>query len=269
MLYQLSYSGGARRVASAGRRPAGTPTPGSGAAPFPAGRPRPSLRDVSATLRTPSPPGAPVKPRLRGVVHQYSFFVAVVLGAALVASASTTRGTVGATIYAVGVCGLFGVSALYHRRHWTPAERRWMRRADHAMIFVFIAASYTPIALLVLGEPLQTIILAIVWACAVVGIVLQFVWVDAPKTVQAPMYIAMGWVAVAAMPQILDELGPLSVVGLVAGGLLYTGGAVVYARGRPDPRPHHFGYHEIFHVCVTLAAACHYAVIAFAVLPRG
>ncbi len=224
---------------------------------------------MTTALRTPSPPGAPDKPRLRGVVHQYSFCVAVVLGLALVASASTTRGTVAATIYAVGVCGLFGISAVYHRRHWTPAGRRWMRRADHAMIFVFIASSYTPIALLVLSEPLQTVILAIVWACAAVGIALQFIWVDAPKTVQAPMYIGMGWVAVAAMPQILDELGVVSVLGLLVGGLLYTGGAVVYARGRPDPRPHHFGYHEIFHVCVTLAAACHYAVIAFAVLPRG
>jgi hemolysin III len=224
---------------------------------------------VSTALRTPSPPGAPEKPRLRGVVHHYSTFVAVALGVALVLSPSTTRGTVGAAIYALGVCGLFGVSALYHRRHWTPTERRWMRRADHAMIFVFIAASYTPIALLVLSDPLQTTILAIVWSCAAAGIALQFIWVDAPKTVQAPIYIGMGWVAVAAMPQILDELGVLSVLGLVVGGLLYTGGAIVYARGRPDPRPHVFGYHEIFHVCVTLAAACHYAVIAFAVLPRG
>ncbi|PTL56491.1 PAQR family membrane homeostasis protein TrhA [Paraconexibacter algicola] len=216
-----------------------------------------------------SAPQDPPKPRLRGVFHQWSFFAAVVFGVLLVGAADSTRATVGASIYAAGVCGLFGISALYHRRTWAPAQRRWMRRADHAMIFVFIAATYTPIALLVLSEPLQTIILAIIWACAAGGVALQLIWVDAPKTVQAPIYIAMGWVSIATMPQILDRLGVLSVVGLAVGGVLYTAGAIVYARGRPDPRPLVFGYHEIFHVAVVLAALCHYAVIAFAVLPRG
>ncbi len=115
------------------------------------------------------------KPRLRGVSHQYAFMVAVVLGAVLVGRAHGDRAAVGATIYALGVCGLFGISALYHRATWSPERRRWMRRADHAMIFVFIAASYTPIALLVLSEPLRTTILAVVWACALGGIVLQLV----------------------------------------------------------------------------------------------
>jgi len=236
--------------------------------------PRPRLRRTvlempavadSATI----PELVAVKPRLRGVTHQYAFFVAVTLGTLLVASAHSTRAVVGAMIYGVGVCGLFGVSALYHRVTWTPARRRWMKRADHAMIFVFIAATYTPVALLVLSEPLQTAILLTVWGCALGGVVLQLAWVDAPKWLQAALYVAMGWVAVVTMPQILDELGLLSVAGLITGGVLYTAGATVYARERPDPVPHVFGYHEVFHALVILAASAHYAVIAFAVLPRG
>jgi hemolysin III len=211
----------------------------------------------------------PPKPRLRGVLHQWSVLVALVLGAVLVASAGTTRAAIGAGVYALGVVGLFGVSALYHRVTWSPAARRRMRRADHSMIFVFIAASYTPIALLVLSDPLRTVILLVVWTCALGGVALQFAWVDAPKAVQAALYIGLGWVSIAAMGQILDVLGVVSVVGLAAGGVLYTAGAVVYARGRPDPAPHVFGYHEIFHLCVCLAAAAHYAVIALAVVPRG
>ncbi|WP_372789867.1 hemolysin III family protein [Paraconexibacter sp.] len=209
------------------------------------------------------------KPRLRGVSHQYAFVVAVALGLLLVTVADGAQATTGAVIYAIGVCGLFGVSALYHRATWSPEQRRWMRRADHAMIFVFIAATYTPIALLVLSEPLRTTILIVVWACALGGIALQLAWVEAPKWLQALLYVAMGWVSIVTMPQILDELGALAVMGLFAGGVLYTLGAVVYARGRPDPVPAVFGYHEIFHALVVLAAASHYAVIGLAVLPTA
>jgi hemolysin III len=144
-----------------------------------------------------------------------------------------------------------------------------MRRADHAMIFVFIAATYTPVAVLVLSQPLATVILAVVWGGAAAGVVLQLVWIDAPKWLSAVVYIAVGWVAVAAMPQLWSDLGWLSVAGLGAGGVLYTAGAVIYARGRPNPVPGVFGYHELFHAFVIAAAAAHYAVIAFAVLPEG
>lgn len=220
-------------------------------------------------ITLPSAPGS-VKPRLRGVSHQIAFFAAVALGVALVASAPAGRATATALVYAVGVCGLFGISALYHRRTWATARARaWMRRLDHSMIFVFIAATYTPIAVLALHGALGTVILAVVWGGALAGVTLSLAWPGAPKWLTALVYVALGWVAVAAMPQLWDTIGPWSVGGLAVGGVLYTAGAVVYARGRPDPRPETFGYHEIFHAFVILAAAVHYAVIAFAVLPRG
>lgn len=224
---------------------------------------------VGMAVSLPTPP-APVKPRLRGVSHQIAFVVAVALGTALVITAPGGRATVTALIYAVGVCGLFGISALYHRRTWaTDQARAWMRRLDHSMIFVFIAATYTPIAVLAMHGTLGSAILTVVWGGAVAGVALSLVWPHAPKWLSALVYIALGWVAVAAMPQLWDRLGPWSVIGLATGGVLYTLGAVVYARGRPDPRPAVFGYHEIFHACVVVAAGVHYAVIAFAVLPRG
>ena len=210
-----------------------------------------------------------VKPRLRGVSHQYAFFVAVVLGVIVVMTAPDGKATAAASIYALAVCGLFGVSALYHRISWTPAVHRWMRRLDHSMIFVFIAATYTPVALLALHGALAGVILAVVWGGALAGIVLNLVWVDAPKWLIALVYVALGWVAVATMPQLWDTLGWGAVLALAAGGTLYSAGAVVYARERPDPVPAVFGYHEVFHVLVIAAAALHYAVIAFAVLPRG
>jgi hemolysin III len=166
------------------------------------------------------------------------------------------------------VAGMFGTSALYHRITWpTPGARRWMRRLDHSMIFLLIAGTYTPFALLVLEGTLATVILVVVWAGALGGIVLKLVWIDAPKALVAALYVMLGWVAVAAFPAMLDELGITSTALVAAGGVLYTVGAVVYALGRPDPVPAVFGYHEIFHALVIAAAALQYAVIAFFVLP--
>jgi hemolysin III len=213
---------------------------------------------------------APVKPRLRGVSHQIAFFVAAALGVALVLTAPGGKARTAALIYAIGVCGLFGISALYHRHTWrTDRARAWMRRADHSMIFIFIAATYTPVALLAMHGVLANVILAVVWGGALVGAGISLAWPGAPKWLTAMVYVALGWVAVAAMPQLWGRIGVLSVLGLAFGGVLYTAGAVVYARGRPDPNPAVFGYHEIFHALVIAAAATHYAVIAFAVLPRG
>jgi hemolysin III len=209
-----------------------------------------------------------LKPRLRGVSHQWAALVAVVLLLPLALTAQGGRARLAAVIYGVAVCGLFGVSALYHRHDWGPRARAWMRRADHSMIFVFIAATYTPVALLVLHGTLATVILAVVWGGAAGGVILNLLWTTAPKWVSALVYVALGWVAIAAVPQLWDGLGWLGMLGLGAGGLLYTAGAVVYARGRPDPVPQVFGYHEVFHVLVIAAAAAHYAVIAFGVLPH-
>ena len=210
-----------------------------------------------------------VKPRLRGVSHQYAFFVALALGVALVASARDGRARAVATIYALSVAGLLGTSALYHRRTWAPAARRWMRRLDHSMIFVLIAGSYTPIAVLALHGTLADVVLAVVWGGALGGVVLKLAWISAPKWLVAGVYVALGWVAVATFGQLTGSIGWGAVSALAVGGVLYSVGACIYAAGRPNPVPGVFGYHEVFHALVIAAAATHYAVIAFVVLPRG
>jgi hemolysin III len=215
----------------------------------------------------PVTPAPSLKPRLRGVFHQWAFFVSIVAGAALVALAPTGRATLATAIYAVTVAGLFGVSATYHRVNWVSATaRRWMRRLDHAMIFCLIAGTYTPFALLVLDGPLATAILAGVWGGALAGIVLNLAWVDAPKWVTASVYIALGWVALLAFPELASKLGAVAIAMIGVGGVLYTAGAVIYALKRPDPVPAVFGYHEIFHVLVIVAAAIQYIVIAVYVI---
>ena len=214
---------------------------------------------------TPLPP--PLRPSLRGVIHQWSFFVALVAGAALIVWAPAGRATAAAAIYATTLAGMLGASALYHRIDWRPRARAWLRRLDHSMIFVLIAGTYTPFALLVLHGTLATVILIVIWTGAAAGILLKLFWIDAPKWLIAVIYVALGWVAVAAFPDMLDRLGITPTAMVAAGGALYTLGAVVYARQRPDPAPKVFGYHEVFHALVIAAAALQYAVIAFYVLP--
>ena len=209
-----------------------------------------------------------VKPRLRGVVHEYAFFVALVAGAGLLVLAPSPKARLASAIYVLGLAGLLGTSALYHRVTWRrPNVRRWLRRLDHSMIFLLIAGTYTPFALLVLSQPLGTVVLVLIWAGAAGGIVLSLLWPDAPRPVSAAIYISLGWVAIIATPQMFDRLGALGIAMIGLGGLFYTVGAIVYARQRPDPVPTVFGYHEIFHVLVVAAAALHFAVIAFLVLP--
>jgi hemolysin III len=209
-----------------------------------------------------------VKPRLRGVIHQYAFFVALALGVALVVLAPAGKPRVAAAIYAASEAGLLGTSALYHRRDWTARARMWMRRLDHSMIFVLIAGTYTPFALLVLHGGLADTILIVVWAGAVGGTVLNLFWVRAPKWVTASVYVALGWVAVAAMPQMASAIGAVGLGLVLFGGLLYTAGAVIYALQRPNPVPGVFGYHEVFHALVVAAAAAHFAAVAAYALPR-
>jgi hemolysin III len=202
------------------------------------------------------------------VSHQSAFFVSCAIGAALVIAAPAGTPRLAAAIYAVSVTVLFGVSALYHRINWVSVPaRRWMRRLDHSAIFLLIAGSYTPFAVLVLDGTLADVILVVVWAGALGGIVLKLVWIDAPKWLVAVIYVALGWVAVAATPELVDELGITGAAMVGLGGVLYTLGAVVYARRSPDPVPEVFGYHEVFHLLVILAAGLQYAVIAFWVLP--
>lgn len=211
----------------------------------------------------------PVKPKLRGVSHQYAFFVSLGCGVALILAASDGRARVAASIYAAAVSALFGTSALYHRVTWRPSARRWMRRLDHSMIFVLIAGTYTPVALLALKGSLATTILIVLWAGALGGAVFKLLWIDAPKWLFAGVYVALGLVSAAVFGELPAAIGWIGVAGLALGGLLYVVGAVVYASGRPNPWPKVFGYHEIFHALVIAAAALQYAVIAFAVIPHG
>jgi len=208
------------------------------------------------------------KPRLRGVSHQWAFFVSVGLGVALVITAPPGRATAAAAVYAGCVAMLFGTSALYHRVNWRrPSARRWMRRLDHSAIFLLIAGSYTPFAVLALDGTLADVILVVIWAGALGGIVLKLAWIDAPNWLVALIYVLLGWVAVAAAPGLVSAVGVTASSMVALGGLLYTVGAVVWARHRPDPVPAVFGYHEVFHLLVVAAAGLQYAVVAFWVLP--
>src|SRR6201997_1708174 len=211
----------------------------------------------------------PLKPRLRGVLHEYAFFISLGCGVALIVGASDGRARLAAGIYAVAVSGLLGTSALYPRVTWRPAARRWMRRLDHSMIFVLIAGTYTPVALLALKGSLATTILILMWAGALGGVIFKLAWIDAPKWLFAAVYVVLGLVTAAVFGELPAAVGWLGVAGLALGGLLYVLGAVVYASGRPNPWPKVFGYHEIFHVLVVVAAGLQYAVIAFAVLPHS
>jgi hemolysin III len=213
---------------------------------------------------------AAVKPRLRGVSHEWAFFVSLFLGAGLIVAAKTPRATLAVAIYAVSLSALFGTSALYHRVNWRrPNARRWMRRLDHSMIFLLIAGTYTPFALLVLHGTLATAVLVAVWAGALAGSIVEMIWIEAPKWVTAIIYLSLGWVAVIAFPALWRDLGVVGTLLVAAGGLLYTMGAIVYATQRPDPNPAVFGYHEVFHLLVIAAAAAQFAAIAFFALPAA
>ncbi|HEV2791460.1 MAG TPA: hemolysin III family protein [Solirubrobacterales bacterium] len=213
---------------------------------------------------------AAVKPKLRGVSHEWAFFVSLGFGAALVILAESPKATLAAAIYAVSLSALLGTSALYHRVEWTrPDVRRWMRRLDHSMIFFLIAGTYTPFALLVLDGTLAKSILAVVWIGAVAGAIVEMIWIDHPKWASALIYLSLGWVAVATFPALWSALGAAGAMLVIAGGVLYTAGAVVYAVQRPNPNPAVFGYHEVFHLLVIAAAIAHFSAIAFFALPQG
>ena len=223
-----------------------------------------AARDAAAEVANRIP-----KPRWRGVSHQWAFFVSVAAGIALILMANGSREVLAVSIYAFSLSALLGTSALYHRVTWQPGARRWMRRLDHTMIFVLIAGTYTPFALLVMDGTFADVILIVVWASALGGAILNLAWWDAPKWFTAAVYISTGWAAVAAMPQLWEKIGPVAVGLLALAGALYTAGAVIYARRSPDPNPEVFGYHEIFHLLVIIAAALNYAVVALYALPEG
>jgi hemolysin III len=209
-----------------------------------------------------------VKPRLRGLSHELAFYLALPLGVALVLEADTTRGRAAAGVFAASVAAMFGASGLYHRVEWSDTARLWMRRLDHAGIYALIAGTYTPFGLLVLRGNWRVVVLAIVWSGAAASVALKFLWVEAPKWISAVSGIGLGWVGVVVFPQLLSRIGIGGSMLVLAGGLGYTAGALVYVLRRPDPVPAVFGYHELFHAFVIVAVGLQYAAVAFFVLPK-
>ena len=218
------------------------------------------------TEPTPSVMIPRARPRLRGVLHHYAFLVSLVSGAVLVLGAPSRRAVVVAAVYGVSLSALLGVSALYHRVTWSEGTRRWMARLDHSMISVLIAGSYTPFGVLVLSGSFALVLLILMWAGALANILLHVLWIDAPKWLSAACYVALGWIGVVALPDLKAHAGWGPAALLMAGGIIYSLGALVYALRRPDPVPAVFGYHEVFHALVVVAAGVHYAAIASVLL---
>jgi hemolysin III len=209
------------------------------------------------------------KPRLRGVFHQWAFVVSVFAGVVLVAAAPTGRAAAVGAVSAVALAGMFGASALYHRVSWRPTLLPWFRRLDHSMIFVLIAGTCTPVAVLSLQGVLPIVVLSVLWGGALAGVLLKLVWLGAPRRLIACVYVILGWVGVLLLPETVRSAGVIPALLFVAGGALYTAGAVIYMRRRPDPRPAVFGFHEVFHVLVIAAALAHFIAIAAFVVPHG
>jgi len=207
-----------------------------------------------------------VRPRLRGVLHEAAFFVALAAGALLVAYADGGRRSAVAAVFAGSVAVMLGASALYHRVAWSPRVRPWMRRLDHAGIYLLIAGTYTPVGVLTVQGATRPVVLGVVWTGAAAAIVLKLVWLQSPRWLSAAVGLGLGWIAVLAIPQVATHAGYAAVALLAAGGVAYTCGAVVYARRRPDPVPAIFGYHEVFHALTIVAVACQYVAIAFFVV---
>jgi hemolysin III len=206
-------------------------------------------------------------PRLRGVLHEYAFFAALGAGIVLVALADEGRAQAASWPYAATLAAMFGVSALYHRIRWSSASvRMWMRRLDHSAISLFIAGTYTPFALLAFQGALTTSLLALVWAGAAAGLVLNLARVDVPTWLATLAYVALGWVGVVALPELFSSVGVAVSLLVLVGGGLYTLGALAYVLRWPDPAPAVFGYHEVFHLLVITAAAVQYIAVSFVVL---
>ncbi len=213
--------------------------------------------------------GEPPRPLLRGRLHAAACAVVLVAGPLLAARGPDAGAQAALAVYAASLVLLFGVSAAFHRLEWSAAGRRRMRRADHAAIFVGIAGTYTAVAALALHGAARVLLLALVWAGAGAGIALRQLWLDAPAWAVAAPYLAVGWCALAVVPQLWRGLGPGGFALVLAGGLADTAGAAVYARHRPDPLPSVFGYHEVFHACTVVGAVLDFLAIALYALPRS
>jgi hemolysin III len=212
---------------------------------------------------------AEIVPSLRGISHAAAFLVALGAAAVLIVLAPGGRAVVALAIYGGGLVALFGGSALYHRWPGPARFKPLLRRIDHSTIFVFIAATYTPVALILLHGTVSWILLIGAWTGAIAGVVFSLGWINAPRPLVAGSYVVLGWLALIAAPQLVSALGVVPVALFAGGGVLYTAGAVVFARQRPDPWPRIFGFHEVFHALVILAAAAHYAAMIGWVVPAA
>ncbi len=208
----------------------------------------------------------PPKPRLRGWFHLGMAPLLQLAGLILIVAAPSLLARIGIAVYLVAATMLFGTSALYHRGNWSAKMGAFLRRLDHTNIFLFIAGTYTPLALMLLTGASRVTVLALAWGIAAVGISFKMGWMNAPRWLYTALYLGMGWVAVGWLPAFWVTGGPLVVILIAAGGLIYSGGAVVYALKRPNPSPTWFGFHEIFHACTILAAICHFVAIALVTL---
>lgn len=210
---------------------------------------------------------AEAKPSWRGWIHAATVPLALVAGIVLVLVADGASARLSTAVYALSSVLMFGVSAVYHRFTWQERTRVLLKRFDHANIFLLIAGSYTPISLLTLPSPTDWILLTVIWGGALLGIAFRVFWIGAPRWLYVPIYLALGWAAVAFLPQIWAA-NALTAVLVIAGGLAYTVGAIIYGMKRPNPVPGHFGFHEIFHACTFIAFVCHFtAILIVAVAP--
>jgi hemolysin III len=205
-----------------------------------------------------------MKPRLRGWLHLGTFPLALAAGIILVTLSPGGRPRLGAAIFATTSAMLFGISALFHRGHWSPRWYAWLRRLDHSSIFLLIAGTYTPFAILLLKQRDAAILLGIVWVGAVIGIAFRMVWLGAPRWVYLPLYIALGWAAVFWAGDFASAAGPVVLTLLVVGGIFYSLGGVIYGIKRPNPLPTWFGFHEVFHSCTIVAFVVHYVGVSIA-----
>ncbi len=226
------------------------------------------MRSVIGSSVTERPPGQRTKPRLRGVSHEIAAFAAAPAALALIAGAASSRARAVAAVYGVSLFGLFCISAVYHRPQWAPRARRLVERIDHSAIFVFTAATYTPLCIR-LGPGAGHALLGTMWVVAVLGIVFSVAWGSAPKPLRAGVHVLLGWTFLPLAPTMLGALGAEAFRLLVGGALVYTVGALVFAFRRPDPFPETFGFHEIFHLLVIAGAACHYVMIRSAIAAIG
>lgn len=215
------------------------------------------LSSIPTTLDAARP-----KPAMRGWMHLICFFLAIPAGMTVIALAQSSRGRVGALVYAVGLVALFGVSGFYHRLDWSEARRLWMQKLDHGTIFVMIAGSYTPVCLLVLRGWVAWTMLAIAWIGAALGFVLSFTGGHVGRKVRGALYICLGWASVVAIPQMWTNMSPLELVLIATGGVLFTVGSIFLFTNWPDPFPRVFGYHEVWHSLVVAAVVCHFVAIA-------